>query len=638
MRGIAQSLFPLLAALGIYAGSAHATEPASSPAGSALESHRSVLTGPQVVQILDDTIDWYRTLGTQQQNATQPSDLLILFANRLTADRVVALAFEIARANAELLSSEANSGKSAADAAAQQSQQQTQLDAQRLSIQAEINAAQQQKLTAAGKPKQDIDAKLIELQGELAMVSARKNLFDTMTDFVSESDPRAAGANALKAQIEAIAATIPAASTNPAAAPPINEASTAASSSASSPNVSGAGAGGGKATADRYGIWDLGADVMRRRKKIDTINAIDQHTAALAETFKKISASPLKQLQAYSAQSDQLAAQADNADSGALKKLRDEFDTLAWLFKQTSEILIPLSKEQVLLQQYRHNLGNWRDASEKQYHEALAALGIRSAILGGILAVVFALGEIWRRGVLLYAHEPHRRYQLMLVRRIVLWTVVIGIVGVSSVTEISTFATFAGLITAGLAVAMQSVLVSVVGYFFLIGKYGIRVGDRIQIGAVVGEVIDLGLVRMHLRELNPQGPLGATGRVVAFANLVVFQASSGLFRQISGANLSWRETTLPLPAVSDYAALKDKLLAAISAAVSEYREEISRQMSDSEKSAAPITADDAAPQIHMHLSNGRMEALLRYPILLKHALEIDERVAKAVLKVIAENA
>ena len=299
--------------------------------------------------------------------------------------------------------------------------------------------------------------------------------------------------------------------------------------------------------------------MLRQRKKIDTIDVIDRHTAALAETFKKISASPLKKLQAYSARSDQIAAQADNAGSGKLKALRDEFDTLAWLFKQTSDILIPLTKEQVLLRQYRHNLDNWRDAAERQYHEALAALGIRSGIVLGILAVVFALGELWRRGVLLYAHEPHRRYQLLLVRNIILWTVVIGIIGVSSVTEISTFATFAGLITAGLAVAMQSVLVSVVGYFFLIGKYGIRVGDRIQIGAVVGEVIDLGLVRMHLRELNPQGPLEPTGRVVAFANLVVFQASSGIFKQISEANLSWHETTLPLPAVSDYAALKEQI-------------------------------------------------------------------------------
>ncbi len=623
----------MLAALSIPGGSAHAADPSNSPAGAAPESHVTVLSAAQVIQILDDTVDWYRTLGTQQQNATQPSDQLILFANRQTADKVIALAIDIARANAELLSSEANSWKSAANGSAQLSldQQQEQLDAQRLSIRQRINTAQQQKLTASGKIKQGIDVKLTELQGELAMVNARMNLLDTMADFVSANDPKAAGANVLKAQIDAIAATIPAASTNPAA-PLINQAPTAAGQAAGTPITSD-----GSKAPGRYGIWDLGAAVLRQRKKVDTIDVIDRHTAALAETFKKISASPLKKLQAYSTRSDQIAAQADNAGSGTLKALRDEFDTLAWLFKRTSDILIPLTKEQVLLQQYRHNLDNWRDAAARQYHEALAALGIRTGIVLGILAVVFALGELWRRGVLIYAHEPHRRYQLLLVRNIILWTVVIGIIGVSSVTEISTFATFAGLITAGLAVAMQSVLVSVVGYFFLIGKYGIRVGDRIQIGAVVGEVIDIGLVRMHLRELNPQGPLGPTGRVVAFANLVVFQALGGIFKQISGASLSWHETTLPLPPVGDYTALKDKLLAAISTAMSEYGEEILRQIKETEKTTAPANVHSAAPQVQMHLSNGRMEALLRYPVIAEHGPEIDERVAKAVLKVIAEN-
>src|SRR5215813_10966789 len=69
-------------------------------------SSRAVMTGEQVVRILDETVDWYRMLGIQQQSATQPSDLLILYANRQTAEKVMALAFEIARANAELLSSE----------------------------------------------------------------------------------------------------------------------------------------------------------------------------------------------------------------------------------------------------------------------------------------------------------------------------------------------------------------------------------------------------------------------------------------------------------------------------------------------------------------------------------------------------
>jgi hypothetical protein len=79
------------------------------------------------------------------------------------------------------------------------------------------------------------------------------------------------------------------------------------------------------------------------------------------------------------------------------------------------------------------------------------------------------------------------------------------------------------------------------------------------------------------------------------------------------------------------------LLAAISTAMSEYSEEILRQVKETEITTAPANVRDAAPQVQMHLSSGRMEALLRYPVLLKHALEIDERVAKAVLKVIAEN-
>jgi len=237
--------------------------------------------------------------------------------------------------------------------------------------------------------------------------------------------------------------------------------------------------------------------------------------------------------------------------------------------------------------------------------------------------------------VLRYAHEPRRRYQLMLVRKIIVWTAVIVIVGLSFATQISTFATFAGLLTAGVAVAMQSVLVSIVGYFFLIGKYGIRVGDRVQIGTVVGEVIDLGLVRMHLMELNTTGPLGPTGRVVAFANLIVFQASGGLFKQIPGVNISWHETTLTLPVVDDYAALKDRLLAAVVRVTSEHHEEFARQTREIERTTATTSAAGRVPEVHLHLADGRMQALIRYPVHLAQAADIDERVSEAVLKVIA---
>src|SRR5262249_3863125 len=178
-------------------------------------------------------------------------------------------------------------------------------------------------------------------------------------------------------------------------------------------------------------------------------------------TFAKIRTKPLELLKTYVTQSDSLAGQADNAAGTTLKGLRDQFDTLAWLFKQTSEVLIPLSKESVLLGQYRHNLSNWGEATQRQYHDALVKLGVRLARLAAMLPGVFIGAEVWRRAVLRYAHEPRRRNQLLMIRNVTTWILVVAIVGLTFVTQLSSFATFAGLLTAGVAVAMQSVLVSI---------------------------------------------------------------------------------------------------------------------------------------------------------------------------------
>src|SRR5690349_1691602 len=107
--------FLACAALGVLSGAVLSADNPSANAPRPQQHTRAVMTGDQVVRILDATVDWYRTLGVQQQSATQPSDLLIIYANRQTADRVIGLAFDIARANAELLASEADLTPEAVD-------------------------------------------------------------------------------------------------------------------------------------------------------------------------------------------------------------------------------------------------------------------------------------------------------------------------------------------------------------------------------------------------------------------------------------------------------------------------------------------------------------------------------------------
>jgi len=620
--------------MGIAATAAPYAHAAEAPVESAPRpsDSRAVMTGDQVVQILDETVDWYRTLGAQQQAATQPSDLLILYANRQTADKVVALAFEIARANAELLSSEASVQKEAEDAASSQSlgRVRKKLDEQRASIQAEIEVTRRELASAPNAPKQEqvtLQSKVSALQGQLDLLNARRNMLSNMAQFASETDTSGFGANSLKAHIDAIAGSIPAASGAPTPAP----------AAAAATATSGSGQEAAGTTLTRFGIWDLAATVFRLSAKARTIAQADQRTAELQETFKQIRTPPLARLKQLADRGDALAAQAESGSGANFRGMRDQYDTLAWLFQQTSAIVTPLSKAGVLLDQYRHNLSNWREATQKQYRDALETLGLRVALFAGLLAIVFALAQLWRRAVYRYVHEARRRSRLLLLQKIVLWAVVVAIVASTFTTELGSLATFAGLITAGLAVAMQSVLISIVGYFFLIGKYGIRVGDRVQVGSVTGEVIEMGLVRLHLMEVSG-GAMAPTGRVVAFANSIIFQASGGLFKQIPGVDLAWHEVTFGLPTGADYGALKDEMVQAVTRAIDDYREDIVRQTREIQKAASSHESGDPLPSVQLRFSAASVDAIVRYPVQLSQAAEIDERVSRELLNVISAHA
>jgi small-conductance mechanosensitive channel len=601
------------------------------------------MTAVQVITVLDQTVDWYRTLGVQQQAANEPSDMLILYDNRQTANRVMGLAFDIARVDADMLAKQpaapADTGKDAGKSAgtdtttSSQALQQLQkrLDAQTATVQTELDAQRRMQEGPSKKSRVEVQAKINELQGELDLLNTKKGILTTMIGFTAGSEGASSNV-ALKAQIDAMAVAIPSAS---AAASPAASNATQATGGGATPAQASLTPASAPATVGRFGLWDLASNVFRLSEKSGTIESIDRRTAELQDTLAGVRTPLITQIKALSARGDALAALADSANAATLNGVRDQLDALGDQFKEASALLIPLSREGVLLSQYRRNLGNWRDAVKLQTRDAIQTLGIRLGVLAIILALIFGGAELWRRTVLRYIQDSRRRYQLLLLRTIASWFLVVVVIGFAFASELGSIVTFAGLITAGIAVAMQSVLVSIVGYFFLIGKYGIRVGDRVQIGEVAGEVIDLGLVRMYLMELGAKGTMGPTGRVVAFANSVVFQVASGLFKQIPGVNFSWREVVLTLPPGCDYAAIKEKLTLAITDALKEYLPEILRQTQEIARTTMSASAGDAQPQIQLNFSGGTVEAHVRYPVHLQHAAEIDERVTEALANVIS---
>lgn len=76
-----------------------------------------------------------------------------------------------------------------------------------------------------------------------------------------------------------------------------------------------------------------------------------------------------------------------------------------------------------------------------------------------------------------------------------------------------------GLATAGLTVALKDFIVAFFGWFVIMGRNGIRVGDWVEINGISGEVVEIGLLRTVLLETGNLADSGhPTGRRVTFVN------------------------------------------------------------------------------------------------------------------------
>jgi small-conductance mechanosensitive channel len=271
-----------------------------------------------------------------------------------------------------------------------------------------------------------------------------------------------------------------------------------------------------------------------------------------------------------------------------------------------------------------------------QYQAELKNLGFRLLILTLVVGTFVILGELWKRATFRYVQDFRRRYQFLLLRRIVLWFVIGVTIAFAFATEIGSLATFAGLITAGIAVALQNVILAVAGYFFLIGRYGVRVGDRVQISGVTGDVIDIGLVRLHLMEMGGSGNyIQPTGRVVVFSNSIVFQPTASFYKQIPGTNFVWHEVSLTLAPESDIELAESRLLGAVEKIYSEYKDQIEQEYRQMQQSLS-IRSVEPKPVSRLRLQEGGLVVVIRYPVELDNAAEVDDRITRELLAALAQ--
>jgi small-conductance mechanosensitive channel len=110
--------------------------------------------------------------------------------------------------------------------------------------------------------------------------------------------------------------------------------------------------------------------------------------------------------------------------------------------------------------------------------------------------------------------------------------------------------TILGLAGAGLTVAMKDFIVAFFGWFVLMGKNGLRVGDWVEINGVAGEVVEINLLRTVLLETGNWNETGhPTGRKVAFVNNYAIEGH--FFNFSTSGQWLWDELQITVPPNED---------------------------------------------------------------------------------------
>ncbi|HTC90766.1 MAG TPA: hypothetical protein VK686_20825, partial [Bryobacteraceae bacterium] len=580
-----------------------------------------------ILHHLNAVITWYRDATTKIKSVGLPSDAIYQDNARELAAETVRLAFQSARAEANIIAANSKTASALSPAPSgtpptqQQNLSQTagKIAAQVDDAQTKLEAVNKQLATAPKSKQKDLIAERDRLQGLLSLDKALQETIQKMASFVGGS---AEGTEGLEGSINELARSVPEVINDPASK------KTAPAPVISKPATTSAPSG-------------LIGQSLALLDQMQTMNAIDQmadETAkmrATAEALRK----PLRDaLVATIQRGRDLASQTQAPAAGpASQTTTQEFQTITAKFKELAGATLPLSQELVVFDQSRSNFLEWRKSILFESQSELRAVLTRVLGIALALGAVFILSNIWGRLTFRYVQDPRRRRQFLLMRRFVMGFLVGVVLIMGFISEFSSLATFAGFVTAGIAVGLQAILLSIAAYFFVIGRYGIRVGDRISVAGVTGDVIDIGLVRLYLMELAGTGiELYPTGRVVMFSNSVLFQAGTPLFKQVPGTEYAWHEVAISLTPGSNYKLVQDQISGVVGSVYEKYREVIESQLGGIER-RLEVQLKAPVPESKLQFTDAALEFVVRYPVDIRRASEIDENVTRAVLNVLDAN-
>ena len=177
----------------------------------------------------------------------------------------------------------------------------------------------------------------------------------------------------------------------------------------------------------------------------------------------------------------------------------------------------------------------------------------------------------------------------------------------------SNFTVVMGILGAGIAFASQEVIGSFAGYLNIVTGNLLRIGDRVRIGNVVGDVLDITILRTTVMEIGEWVKADQyTGRIVSIANRVVF--SEPVFNYTQHWHYLWDEIVIPITYDSNWRRAAEIMLEQGREYSSCFLIQAKTELGDTMKRYPALRDTPVEPMLYIVMTDNWIEMTLRYVV------------------------
>ena len=251
-----------------------------------------------------------------------------------------------------------------------------------------------------------------------------------------------------------------------------------------------------------------------------------------------------------------------------------------------------------------------------------------AAVVG--LVIIFAVSRLARRSLSRHVTGADTRYRVRKFVTFLSYVLSIALLATIFSDRLGGLTVAFGVAGAGVAFALQEVIVSVAGWVAVSFGNFYSPGDRVQMGGVRGDVIDIGVLRTTLMEVGQwvNGDL-YNGRIVRIANSVIFK--DPVFNYSADFPFLWDEITVPVRYGSDWEYTRNSLEAIVNEVCRDYAVE-SREAWERAVNKYRLEPARIEPMITLAANDNWIEFTARYIVDYRKRRFVKDRLFTRILE------